>query len=178
MVTDVQWLWWQGLGSHRAWMVEAFSYSFRPSAIDLATESKNSWVMWPPMEEMNIRLFTSIWMALFYYQHKGDHQTVVHHPSIWEDHIRGRYKTAHTDYKSSHSNWKLCLKIYKMGQKQYYTRLGHGHFNFLFIYYFFLFYRYWEWFWGVSKEKVFERKPHTVEEQKEFITQAFIDINT
>lgn len=28
VVTDVQWLWWQGLGSHKEWMVKAFACSF------------------------------------------------------------------------------------------------------------------------------------------------------
>jgi len=31
-------------------------------------------------------------------------------------------------------------------------------------------------FWGVVKNKVCERKPQTVDEMKEFITDAFMDI--
>ena len=31
-------------------------------------------------------------------------------------------------------------------------------------------------FWGVVKNNVYERKPQTVDEMKEFITDAFMDI--
>ena len=30
-------------------------------------------------------------------------------------------------------------------------------------------------FWGIVKNKVYERKPQTVDEMKEFITHAFMD---
>jgi hypothetical protein len=33
-------------------------------------------------------------------------------------------------------------------------------------------------FWGVVKNKVYERKPHTVDEMKEFITDTFMDIDS
>jgi len=33
-------------------------------------------------------------------------------------------------------------------------------------------------FWGVVKNKVYERKPQTVDEMKEFITDAFMDIDS
>ena len=33
-------------------------------------------------------------------------------------------------------------------------------------------------FWGVVKNKVYERNPQTVDEMKEFITEAFMDIDS
>jgi hypothetical protein len=33
-------------------------------------------------------------------------------------------------------------------------------------------------FWGVVKNKVYERKPQTVDEMKEFITEAFMDTDS